>query len=92
MPLVDLHCHSSASNGATGKPADIARTLKHAGFAAFALTEHDSLASQDAAAAGAEAAGIEFVPGLEVSTRLDDPRLPAQPYAHVLLAERARSL
>ena len=22
MPLVDLHCHSSASNGATGKPAD----------------------------------------------------------------------
>jgi len=81
---VDLHCHSSASNGATGKPPDIARVLKNAGFSAFALTEHDTFASQEAAAAGAEAAGIEFVPGVEVSTRVDDPRLLGQPYAHIL--------
>ncbi len=81
---VDLHVHSSASNGATGKPADIARTLKVAGYSAFSLTEHDTLASQEAAAQGALAAGIDFVPGLEVSTRIDDPALSGQPYAHIL--------
>jgi len=81
---VDLHCHSSASNGATGKPADIARVLNKAGFAAFALAEHDTLASQDAAAKGAMEVGIEFVPAVEVSTRVDDPRLQFQPYVHIL--------
>ncbi len=81
---VDLHCHSSASNGATGKPPDIARVLKQAGFAAFALTEHDTFASQAAAAEGARAAGIEFVPGIEISTRVDDDRLRGQAYPHVL--------
>jgi len=81
---VDLHCHSSASNGATGKPADIARVLKNAGFAAFALAEHDTLASQDAAAQGALQADIEFVPAVEVSTRVDEEELRFQPYVHIL--------
>jgi predicted metal-dependent phosphoesterase TrpH len=81
---VDLHCHSSASNGATGKPPDIARLFKQAGFAAFALTDHDTFAGQEAAARGAQAAGITCVPGVEVSTRVDDPRLLGQPYAHIL--------
>jgi predicted metal-dependent phosphoesterase TrpH len=81
---VDLHCHSSASNGATGKPADMARTFKRLGFSAFALAEHDTFLSQEAAAAGAAEAGIEFVPGVEVSTRVADPRLGGQAYAHIL--------
>ncbi len=81
---VDLHCHSSASNGATGKPADIARALKDAGFSAFALAEHDTLASQDAAAQAAAEVGIEFVPAVEVSTRVDEPELRFQPYMHIL--------
>ncbi len=81
---VDLHCHSSASNGATGKPGDIAHALKRAGFHAFALAEHDTLASQDAAARGAAEAGIEFVPAVEVSTRVDEPELRYQPYVHIL--------
>jgi len=81
---VDLHCHSSASNGATGKPADIARTLKDAGLSAFALAEHDTLASQDAGARAASETGIEFVPAVEVSTRVDEPELRFQPYVHIL--------
>lgn len=81
---VDLHCHSSASMGATGKPGDIACKLKAAGFSAFSLTEHDSFASREAAAAGALAAGIEFIPGLEVSARINDPELSGQAYAHIL--------
>jgi predicted metal-dependent phosphoesterase TrpH len=81
---IDLHCHSSASNGATGKPPEIARILKQAGFSAFALCEHDSLASRDGAAAGAAAAGIEYVPGVEVSTRVDEPGLRGNEYAHIL--------
>ncbi len=81
---VDLHCHSSASNGATGKPADIAHVQKKAGFAAFALAEHDNLDSQEDAARGALEAGIEFVPAVEVSTRVDEPELRFQPYVHIL--------
>jgi len=81
---VDLHCHSSASGGATGKPPDIAAALRGAGFRAFALAEHDTLASQEAAARAALDVGIEFVPGVEVSTRVDDPALQFQPYVHIL--------
>ena len=81
---IDLHCHSSASNGATGRPADIARVLKEAGISAFALAEHDCLSSQEAAARGAELAGIEFMTAVEVSTRVGDSSLQDRPYAHVL--------
>ena len=39
---IDLHCHSSASIEAAGKPPDIAAFYQQAGYAGFGLTEHNN--------------------------------------------------
>jgi predicted metal-dependent phosphoesterase TrpH len=64
--FVDLHTHSTASDGARA-PADVVRAAKAAGLAALALTDHDTLAGvPDAAAAGAEL-GMRVITGVELS-------------------------
>ncbi len=68
MVRIDLHTHSTVSDG-TESPADVARAAAAAGLDVFALTDHDSLAGWDEAAAAATEVGIEFVPGVEVSCR-----------------------
>ncbi len=74
--LVDLHCHSSASGGAVGTPPDIAAFFTRHGYAAFALTEHQNIRSLPAACEAAEREGIEYVNGVEMSVRVDDPDAP----------------
>ncbi len=74
--LVDLHCHSSASGGAVGTPSDIAAFFKRHGYRAFALTEHQSIHTLAAARRAAEREGIEYVNGVEMSVRVDDPDAP----------------
>jgi len=81
--LVDLHCHSSASVGAVGLPTRIPGFLKQRGYCAFSLTEHDSLESLAVAEQAATEADIEFISGVELTTRIDDPELPAGA-AHIL--------
>ena len=54
-PCVDLHMHSTASDGSRA-PADVVRAAKKANLAAIALTDHDSVAGL----AEAEAAGTEL--------------------------------
>ena len=71
--LVDLHRHSSASDGAGGNPADIAAFCRSRGYAAFSLTEHETFNSLDAAKKAARETGIEFVPGIELGVDLSDP-------------------
>ena len=67
---VDLHCHSTASDGECA-PAEVARRAKQAGLSAFALTDHDT--TDGVAAAAAEAAGlgggVRVVPGCEFSVK-----------------------
>ena len=64
--LVDLHVHSTASDGARA-PAEVVQEAKRVGLAAIALTDHDTVAGiADASAAGA-ALGIRVVPGVELS-------------------------
>lgn len=64
--FVDLHTHSTASDGARS-PRDVASAAHAAGLAAFALTDHDTIAGlADARAAGAEI-GIRLVAGVELS-------------------------
>lgn len=72
---VDLHCHSSASNGAAGKPPAIAEFYADHGYEAFGLTEHNNWNSLEAARAAADAAGIEYVPGVEITCQVDDDDL-----------------
>ncbi|MDR1686195.1 MAG: PHP domain-containing protein [Desulfovibrio sp.] len=71
---IDLHTHSSASDG-TDSPAALARKAAACGLAAFALTDHDS--TDGLAEAGAEAArlGLKFVPGVEIAVRRGEREL-----------------
>ena len=63
---VDLHSHSTASDGSRA-PADVLAAAHAAGLAAIALTDHDTVAGIDEAAAAASALGIRLVPGVELS-------------------------
>lgn len=64
--FVDLHTHSTASDGARA-PADVARAACAVGLAAFALTDHDTVAGlAEAREAGAQL-GIRVVTGVELS-------------------------
>jgi 3',5'-nucleoside bisphosphate phosphatase len=65
---IDLHTHSTASDG-TLAPAELMWAAARAGLDAIALTDHDTLAGWIPAEPAAAAAGIEFVPGLELSCR-----------------------
>ncbi len=58
--------HSTASDG-TDAPRDLAALARAAGVSAIALTDHDTTAGLAEAAEGCRAAGITFVPGIEVS-------------------------
>ena len=64
--LVDLHMHSTASDGARA-PAEVVAEAKRVGLAAIALTDHDTLAGIPEARAAGEAAGIRVVSGVELS-------------------------
>ncbi len=63
---VDLHMHSTASDGALA-PADVVVAANNAGLAAIALTDHDTLDGIPEATTAANAVGIRVVPGVELS-------------------------
>lgn len=69
-PHVDLHAHSTASDGALSPSAAIA-AAHAAGLAAFALTDHDTLAGIAEAQAAAGACGLRLIPGVELSVHLE---------------------
>ncbi|HUU31083.1 MAG TPA: PHP domain-containing protein, partial [Phycisphaerae bacterium] len=68
--LVDLHVHSSASDGAY-PPREVVERAAEAGLKAIALTDHDTLAGQAEARAAGGAVGLEIVPGVEISTEFE---------------------
>lgn len=69
MP-VDLHTHSKASDGSE-TPARVVELAAEAGLSALGLTDHDTLEGIPEAAEAAEAAGIELIPGTELSLQYD---------------------
>lgn len=69
MP-VDLHTHSTASDGSDA-PSALIRKAAEARLDAIALTDHDTLEGIDEAAAEARRLGIRFVPGVELSLEWD---------------------
>ncbi|MCC6473683.1 MAG: PHP domain-containing protein [Burkholderiales bacterium] len=62
----DLHCHSTVSDGLLS-PARLAWRARANGVDALALTDHDDTAGLAEAQAAARAAGIRFIPGVEIS-------------------------
>jgi predicted metal-dependent phosphoesterase TrpH len=63
--LIDLHTHSTASDGTT-PPEALVRAAADAGLGTVALTDHDTTAGWDEAAA-ALPAGLRLVRGTEIS-------------------------
>ncbi|MDT0186625.1 PHP domain-containing protein [Microbacterium sp. ARD31] len=66
---IDLHTHSSASDG-TDTPAALVREAKAAGLDVVALTDHDATSGWAEAQRAADEVGITLLPGLEISTKL----------------------
>jgi predicted metal-dependent phosphoesterase TrpH len=62
----DLHCHSTVSDG-TLEPAALAQRAFDNGVEVWALTDHDEIGGQDAAAGAARALGLGYVAGVEIS-------------------------
>lgn len=67
---VDLHLHSSVSDGRLD-PAGLVAYVAARGVRTMALTDHDTTAGLDTAAAAAAQAGIDFVRGIELSASHD---------------------
>jgi hypothetical protein len=63
---VDLHCHSTASDGLL-RPEELAARAAANGVEMLALTDHDDLSGLARARAEAEARGMRFIDGVEIS-------------------------
>jgi predicted metal-dependent phosphoesterase TrpH len=70
--MIDLHCHSSCSDG-TDPPERLARLAADAGLAAVALTDHDTVAGFDEFDAACRDLGVRAVRAAEISC-LDEGR------------------
>ncbi|MDR0316819.1 MAG: PHP domain-containing protein [Treponema sp.] len=64
--MIDLHTHSNASDG-DFSPDLLIREAAARGLHTIALTDHDTIGGLDRAQAGARAAGIRFIPGIEIN-------------------------
>jgi len=62
----DLHCHSTASDGELS-PVDLVRHAVASGVQVLALTDHDVTDGYAAAASEAQACGLKFIAGVEIS-------------------------
>ncbi|MEX3946477.1 3',5'-nucleoside bisphosphate phosphatase [Paraburkholderia sp. EG287B] len=62
----DLHCHSTVSDGQLA-PAAVAQLAKAGGVGLWALTDHDVLGGQREAREAAEALGMRYLSGVEIS-------------------------
>jgi predicted metal-dependent phosphoesterase TrpH len=63
---VDLHAHSTASDGAVS-PAELIQSAKRAELQAIAITDHDTIAGVDEAVSTGLSLGIRVIRGCELS-------------------------
>jgi predicted metal-dependent phosphoesterase TrpH len=71
---VDLHCHSTVSDG-THAPRDVVQLACDSGLSALSLTDHDTIAGIAEALAAATNLGLDFLPGIEISCIFPKPGL-----------------
>ncbi len=68
--MIDLHTHTTASDGSVSPP-DLIRLALQNGLEALAITDHDTLEGCDEGAPVAADLGVELIAGIELSTRLE---------------------
>ncbi len=71
MKFADLHLHTQFSDG-TFTPEELAGHGASLGFAALALTDHDTVEGCARMAAACAAAEIEFIPGAELTAEYEN--------------------
>ena len=64
--MIDLHLHTTASDGRCS-PAELVSRAAAAGLTTIAVTDHDTVGGCREAATACGAAGLTFVPGIEVT-------------------------
>ena len=69
--MIDLHTHTTASDGKHSPDALVALAAG-AGVTTLGLTDHDTIAGCEAAAAACARHGIEFIPGIEITAVADE--------------------
>jgi len=69
--VIDLHTHSTASDGRL-TPRELVARAAAAGVTTLALTDHDTLAGCAEAAEACATSGLRFVPGIEITAVLAD--------------------
>jgi len=68
--MVDLHTHSTASDGQL-TPTELVALAKTQGLDVLALTDHDTVGGLAEAEAACRQSGIVFVPGIEIEVHVD---------------------
>jgi len=68
--LIDLHLHTTASDGHL-TPAQLVARVAAAGITTMSVTDHDTVAGLAEAAAETAARGIRLVPGIEITAVAD---------------------
>ena len=71
MKMIDLHAHTTASDGSY-TPAELVRYAKEKGLLAVAVTDHDTVSGVEEAVREGGRIGMRVIPGVELSTRLDE--------------------
>lgn len=64
--MIDLHTHTLASDGRS-TPEELVARAAAVGIRTLSVTDHDTMASVPAAAKAAAAAGMELIPGIEMT-------------------------
>jgi 3',5'-nucleoside bisphosphate phosphatase len=72
--FVDLHTHSTASDGVLS-PERVIEAAERCGLAAIALTDHDTINGIQAARTAAAGSGIRVIAGAELSAFQDDQEI-----------------
>ena len=68
MNLVDLHTHTTESDG-TLSPEELVRAAAKAGVRTLAITDHDTMEADAAAVAAASTFGLELIRGIELTSK-----------------------
>jgi predicted metal-dependent phosphoesterase TrpH len=71
--MVDLHAHTTASDGSLA-PAALVALARETGLKAVGVTDHDTIAGWNEAFVAARETGVEVVPGVELSTSYEGGR------------------
>lgn len=88
---VDLHIHTTASDG-TWSAEQLVEKVKKAGIDLFSVTDHDTVANATAAQQAAAAAGLAFLPGVELTSTIREQSFHILGYGIDPLSEPLRKL